>query len=94
MFAMSPLVLLRNVKPFGVLSVLWCAGFNATSVGLVVTSVFQMTFQVHAASPFPAASLCIGLLAFGAVDLLHCFEPGVVLGGGVLGLLAWAAGCH
>jgi hypothetical protein len=70
-----------------------CAGLNSSAVGLVVTSVFQMTFQVYRSSPFPSATVCIGIFAFGAVDILNLFEPAVVLGGGVLGIIAWAAGC-
>lgn len=66
-------------------------GLNAAAVGLVLASVFRMTIDVYSISPFPTASLCIGLLAFAAVDQLKLFEPGVVLAGGVLGIIAWAA---
>jgi chromate transporter len=36
------------------------------------------------------ASLCLGVLAFTAVDQLKLFEPAVVVGGGALGVAAWA----
>lgn len=51
----------------------------------------QMILDVWAISPFPKSSLCIGLFAFVAVDQLKLFEPAVVLGAGVLGIIAWGA---
>ena len=66
-------------------------GFNAASVGLILASVFKMTLDVYNLSPFPTADLCIGLFAFAAVDELGIFEPIVVVGGILLGLLAWGA---
>ena len=35
-------------------------GLNAAAVGLIVASVFSLSFQIHGASPFPNASVCIG----------------------------------
>ncbi|KAG2492746.1 hypothetical protein HYH03_008912 [Edaphochlamys debaryana] len=67
------------------------SGMNAVGVGLILASVFTMTLDVYKISPFPTASLCIGLFAFTAVDELKIFEPFVVLGGAVLGVIAWAA---
>ncbi len=67
---------------------------NAVSVGLILGSVFRMTSDVYGISPFPTAHLCIGRFAFAAVDELGIFEPIVVAGGIVLGLLAWGAGCN
>jgi hypothetical protein len=46
-------------------------GMNASSVGLILASVFKMTVDVYSISPFPTASLCIGLFAFTAVDQLQ-----------------------
>ena len=67
---------------------------NAASVGLILASVFRMTLDVHGLSTFPTASLCIGLLAFVAVDGLSIFEP-IVVGGGILaGLGAYYAKLH
>lgn len=36
------------------------------------------------------ASLCLGIIAFTAVDQLKLFEPGVVIVGGLLGMAAGA----
>lgn len=69
-------------------------GMNAASVGLILASVFKMTVDVYSISPFPTASLCIALFAFAAVDTLQIFEPFVVIGGILLGLLAWGAKLH
>lgn len=66
-------------------------GMNAVGVGLILASVFNMTISVYNISPFKTSSLCIALFAFCAVDELNLFEPFVVLGGGVLGILAWGA---
>ncbi|KAG2490382.1 hypothetical protein HYH03_011183 [Edaphochlamys debaryana] len=66
-------------------------GMNAVGVGLILASVFSMTVDVYQISPFPTASLVIGLFAFTAVDELHIFEPFVVIGGALLGLLGWGA---
>lgn len=43
---------------------------NAAGVGLILSSVFKMTTSILAISPFPTTTLCIGLLAFTAVDTL------------------------
>lgn len=67
---------------------------NAASVGLIVASVFKMTVDVWTISPFPVSTLVIGLFAFTAVDTLHIFEPIVVAGGLLLGLIAWGAKTH
>ncbi len=48
-----------------------CVGMNAAAVGLILASVFKMTVDVYKISPFPYASLCIGLFAFTAVDQLQ-----------------------
>lgn len=64
---------------------------NAVGVGLILASVFKMVVDVYRISPFPTASLCIGLFAFTAVDSLKIFEPLVVVGGILLGLLGWGA---
>jgi chromate transporter len=67
-------------------------GFNAAGVGLIVTSVFSLTFGALEVSDFPTTSLCIGVIAFTAVDVMKWFEPGVVIAGGVIGIIAWAIG--
>ena len=43
---------------------------NAAGVGLILSSVFKMTISIYGISPFPTTTLCIGLLAFTAVDTL------------------------
>ncbi|KAL3680672.1 hypothetical protein R1sor_023628 [Riccia sorocarpa] len=67
-------------------------GFNAAGVGLIITSVFSLTFGVLEQTDFLKASLCLGILGFTAVDQLKWFEPFVVVAGGVLGICAWAVG--
>lgn len=65
-------------------------GLNAAGIGLIVTSVFSLTLGAYKLSPFPATSVCIGILGFTAVDQLKWSEPIVVIGGGVLGIVGWA----
>lgn len=65
-------------------------GLNAAGVGLIIASVFSLTFGALSVSGFPLASVCIGILAFTAVDQLKWFEPAVVVAGGVIGIIAWA----
>ena len=69
-------------------------GLNSSAVGLIVASVFQLTLSAYATSPFPTASICIGILAFGATDVLAAPAPAVVVGGGVLGIIAHYTGMH
>ena len=35
-------------------------GLNSAAVGLIVASVFSLTFQIYHASPFPMTTICIG----------------------------------
>lgn len=65
-------------------------GLNAAAIGLIVQSVFVMAFQVYEISPFPQSTICIGIIAFTAVDTMKWFEPAVVLGGVALGVICWA----
>eukprot|EP00775_Hariotina_reticulata_P008009 gene8009-8207_t len=65
-------------------------GLNAAGVGLIVASVFSLMFGALSVSDFQKTSLCIGVIAFTAVDQLKIFEPAVVLGGVVLGVIAHA----
>ncbi|KAL2622117.1 hypothetical protein R1flu_002322 [Riccia fluitans] len=53
-------------------------GFNAAGVGLIITSVFSLTFGALEQTDFPKTSLGLGILAFTAVDQLKWFEPLVV----------------
>ena len=36
-------------------------GVNAAAVGLIVAAVLQLGLKVHANSPFPDATICIGM---------------------------------
>ena len=74
-------------------------GLNASAVGLVVSAAVSIVLKVIEASPFPKATVCIGLMcAFGshvvqlpkgALTLIQA--PIVIVVGGLLGLLAHAA---
>jgi chromate transporter len=77
-------------------------GLNASAVGLVVAAVFNIAFKVRSLSPFPEASVCIGVictfcahivkLPSGSWTLVQA--PLVVLVGGLLGLIAHGTGMH
>lgn len=69
-------------------------GLNSSAVGLIITSVFQLTLDAYTTSPFPSASICIGIIAFGCTEVLSVPAPFVVIGGGVLGVIAWATGMN
>ncbi len=71
------------------------AGANAAACGLIATAVFQLYLSVlgnH--NPFPLATVAIGIFGYTATEALHLFEPLVIALGAILGLIAWAAGCH
>jgi chromate transport protein ChrA len=80
------------------ISYLWAyrmlPGLNAAAVGLVVTAVFQLTFKLRQTSPFPDATICIGIVGFVLADVLKLPAPIAIVVGGVLGVLAWATGMH
>ncbi|EIE20647.1 CHR family transporter: chromate ion [Coccomyxa subellipsoidea C-169] len=69
-------------------------GLNSAAVGLIVASVFSLTFQIYAASPFPNTTICIGIIGFALVDFVGCPAPLAVLIGGVCGVIGWAAHMH
>lgn len=52
--------------------------------------MFQLTLNAYATSPFPNASICIGIIAYGLVEVLSLPAPLAVIAGGVLGVIAWA----
>lgn len=66
-------------------------GLNAAAVGLIVASVFQLTLSAWTTSPFPTTSICIGMLVYGATEVLKVPAPLAVVGGGVVGVIGWAA---
>ena len=47
--------------------------------------------QVRGVSSFPDAAVCIGTLAFGAVQAAKVPAPLALVASGVLGVIAWAA---
>lgn len=66
-------------------------GLNSAAVGLIISSVFQLSLNAYVSSPFPTTSICIGILAFAATDVVTIPAPFVVVGGGVIGVIGWAA---
>jgi chromate transporter len=66
-------------------------GLNSAAVGLIIASVFQLTLTAYISSPFPKTSICIGIIAFAATDVLNIWAPVVVVFGGLLGVLGWGA---
>jgi chromate transporter len=77
-------------------------GLNASAVGLVVAAVFNIAFKVRSLSPFPEASVCIGVICTFCAHIVK-LPPGpwtlvqaplVVLAGGLLGLIAHGTGMH
>lgn len=69
-------------------------GLNSAAVGLVVAAVFQLTFKLRQTSPFPDASICIGMIAYIVADVLKLPAPLAIVIGGVLGVIAWATHMH
>lgn len=66
-------------------------GLNSAAVGLIISSVFQLSLNAYTSSPFPTTSICIGILAFAATDVVKVPAPFVVIGGGIVGVIGWAA---
>lgn len=69
-------------------------GINSAAVGLIVVAVFQLGLKIIDQSPFPIATLSIGIIAFGLTDIFDVPAPLVVLAGGVLGIIGWVCGMH
>ena len=67
-------------------------GLNAAAVGLVTSAAISLAISLRAQSPFPDATVAIGMVVFAATEVLKVPVPLAVLGGGVLGVVAWAAG--
>ncbi len=66
-------------------------GLNSAAIGLIVASVFQLSLKAYVSSPFPITSICIGIISYAATEILNVPAPFVVIGGGVLGVIGWAA---
>lgn len=69
-------------------------GASSAAVGLIVSAVFNLTFQIYKASPFPNTTICIGIIGFCLVDFVGCPAALAVFLGGVLGVIGWAAHMH
>lgn len=67
-------------------------GLNSAAVGLVTSAAISLAVSLRAQSPFPNATVCIGMVVFAVTEVLKCPVPVAVLGGGVLGVIAWATG--
>jgi chromate transporter len=67
-------------------------GLNAAGIGLIVASVFSLALGVLNTTTHTITAMCIGFIAFTAVDQFKWFEPAVVVAGGIMGIIAWAAG--
>ena len=71
-------------------------GLNASAVGLIVAAVFNMAFKVKSLSPFPNASVCIGMICTFCAHIVKLPQgtwtmiqaPLVIVLDGLLGLIA------
>ncbi len=59
-------------------------------MGLIISSVFILGTNAYISSPFRATSICIGIACFGFSEVLKVPAPFIVLGGGAMGVIAWA----
>ena len=69
-------------------------GLNASAVGLVTAAALSLTITLRQTSPFPDASIAIGMIVYAAAAVVKAPVPLVVVGGGVLGVIAWATKMH
>ena len=69
-------------------------GLSAAAVGLVTAAALTLTITLRATSPFPDATIAIGMVAYTLAAVLKLPTPLVVIGGGVLGVVAWATKMH
>jgi chromate transporter len=69
-------------------------GLNAAAVGLVTAAALTLTIALRSQSPFPDATIAIGMVVYTATGVLRVPVPAAVVGGGVLGVVAWAAKMH
>ena len=77
-------------------------GLNASAVGLVVAAAFNIAFKVKSLSPFPNATVCIGMICTFCVHVVKLPRgtwtliqaPLVVVLGGLLGLIAHGTGMN
>lgn len=67
-------------------------GLNAASVGLIVAACFQMALKVRSISPFPDASLLIGMASFCFVNMYNVPAPLAIAICGGFGAIAHFTG--
>ncbi|CAI5526358.1 unnamed protein product [Closterium sp. Naga37s-1] len=65
-------------------------GFNATGIGLIWASAFSLGLKAVKVSPFPMASLCIGMFGYASTSFLKISPPLAIVGGAAVGVIAWA----
>jgi len=102
------ILLIFSVLPFWGMFRRWTvykhalSGLNASAVGLIVAAMFQIAFKVKSISPFPNASVCIGIICTFCAHIVHLPRgmwsliqaPLVILLGGLLGYLAYVIDMH
>ena len=72
-------------------------GLNASAVGLVIAAAISIVLKVRSLSPFPNATVCIGLICLFGAHIVKLPQgawslaqaPLVVVAGGLLGLVAF-----
>lgn len=62
-------------------------GMNASAAGLVVAAVFNLYDRARLSSPFPEASVGIGIAAFVAVAVTGVPAPVAIVAAGLLGVV-------
>ncbi|CAI5522106.1 unnamed protein product [Closterium sp. Naga37s-1] len=60
-------------------------GLNATGIGLIWASAFSLGLKAYKVSPFPMASLCIGMFGYASTSFLKISPPLAIVGGAALG---------
>lgn len=75
----------------GIYYILLLSGDSYTTARLRQYCSMVRRCQPRSSCCVTQVSICIAIMAFAAVNSLKLFEPAVVLGGGVLGICAWAA---
>lgn len=70
-------------------------GFNASAVGLIFTSVMSMFLKLYLdpTLTFRTWAVCIMAIVYTVTEVMNLPAPVGVVGGGVLGVIGWAAGC-
>jgi len=71
-------------------------GLNASAAGLVVAAVFSLFLRIlgNPNLTFPNGAVGIMIISYVAVEQLKVPPPATVVGGGALGVIAWATGAY